>query len=566
MPAPPCSPAGAVLECAGANELRCDERGEIVSTTCEHVCVEPAGCLRCEPSSIACADDRTLVECSADGAAASERACGPSERCVGARCADLCAEARARADYLGCEYWGSPLPNPLLPPEGFSFAVAIANGHAFEANVEISSGGSSVATAVVPGGETSVIPLPWIEALSRRSDRTAIVPNGAYRIVSDVPVTVTQWNPLEYRSTDADRARGEWRCASETNDASLLLPVHALGTSHLAVSFAPLAFERAGVEPYGAELAARGNVVVVATEPGTTNVSITASAPLEGLEGEARIEPGETRSYTLAQGDALSLLVAEPRDEAECEPVGRRRQCSGAPLDPTGTSIDSDRPVAVFSGHECANVPFDRRACDHLEEQLLPVGALGRSYLFAPHYPFDRDAGVNLVRVISAAAGNTIRFEPALHAEVTLDAGAWVELMTSEPLRITGSGKLSIAAYSVGGEFDLTGPPAAGDPDLVLVAPEEQWQSSYLVLVPGSYTSAFATLIAPEGATVSVDGAALSEATAFGAYRVFHATFDAAAAVHRIEASAPVAATLHGYAPWTSYMHLGGLRVAQIPE
>jgi hypothetical protein len=34
--------------------------------------------------------------------------------------------------------------------------------------------------------------------------------------------------------------------------------------------------------------------------------------------------------------------------------------------DLTGSTIEADHPVAVYVGHDCTNVPFDRVACDHL--------------------------------------------------------------------------------------------------------------------------------------------------------------------------------------------------------
>ena len=47
--------------------------------------------------------------------------------------------------------------------------------------------------------------------------------------------------------------------------------------------------------------------------------------------------------------------------------------------DLTGSIINADQPVAVFGGHDCAYVPYDQAACDHLEEQLLPNETLGHA-------------------------------------------------------------------------------------------------------------------------------------------------------------------------------------------
>ena len=52
--------------------------------------------------------------------------------------------------------------------------------------------------------------------------------------------------------------------------------------------------------------------------------------------------------------------------------------------DLTGTKIVTDKPISVFSGHECANVPYDTYACDHLIEQIPPTALWGQVYYTAP--------------------------------------------------------------------------------------------------------------------------------------------------------------------------------------
>ncbi len=41
--------------------------------------------------------------------------------------------------------------------------------------------------------------------------------------------------------------------------------------------------------------------------------------------------------------------------------------------DLTGTRITSSKPLSVFSGSDCANVPQNIRDCDHLIEQVPPT-------------------------------------------------------------------------------------------------------------------------------------------------------------------------------------------------
>ena len=63
-----------------------------------------------------------------------------------------------------------------------------------------------------------IITLPWVQALYSGYQASEIVPDGAYRLRTDRPVTVYQYNPLEYNTGSG---------FTYTNDASLLLPVTA---------------------------------------------------------------------------------------------------------------------------------------------------------------------------------------------------------------------------------------------------------------------------------------------------------------------------------------------------
>jgi hypothetical protein len=48
--------------------------------------------------------------------------------------------------------------------------------------------------------------------------------------------------------------------------------------------------------------------------------------------------------------------------------------------DLSGTEIVSDKPIAVFSGHECADIPIGNHWCDHIVEQQTPVNMWGKRF------------------------------------------------------------------------------------------------------------------------------------------------------------------------------------------
>ena len=49
--------------------------------------------------------------------------------------------------------------------------------------------------------------------------------------------------------------------------------------------------------------------------------------------------------------------------------------------DLTGTVIRTNKPIAVYSGHECGNVPVYISSCSHLVEQMPPVRVWGYCYI-----------------------------------------------------------------------------------------------------------------------------------------------------------------------------------------
>ena len=49
-------------------------------------------------------------------------------------------------------------------------------------------------------------------------------------------------------------------------------------------------------------------------------------------------------------------------------------------LDYTGAYISSDGPIAVYSGHECADVPVGVGFCNHIVVGVPPIASLGTTF------------------------------------------------------------------------------------------------------------------------------------------------------------------------------------------
>lgn len=550
--------------CDGASDMPTSATD--CKTSDEH-CAPGLGCRVCTPGTGRC-DGETPELCRSDGSAYDRgSACDTSAglRCSVDGCVDLCARAAETHSYLGCEYWPTTLRNGVISGT-FEFAVVVANPQLVPAEVVVDGPVlPSIEVTVAPGG-LEVITLPWNDAL--RGDGTSppasvLSVAGGYRLRSDVPVAVTQFNPLTFQLPTHCVERD---CFSYSNDASLLLPTHVLTGSYLAMSRASHVLRVDGVEG-----GAPGLLAIVGTSETPTSVEVRVTAPtLAGASGTdpAPVVPGTPATFVLGRGDVLQLLSEVPvgcaaaRTETDGSTV--LEYCDpGADFDLTGTEIRADAPVAVFSGHECTFVPFDRWACDHLEEQLFPVESLGVD-LFVPGTHAIRPGEPNLLRLVSAADDNVVRFEPPLDgvpATTTLDRGEWLEVEIFAPVWARGSGPMLGAVFLVGQDYRglrTAGTMAVGDPAMALVVPSEQFRDRYTILAPDTYVESWVDVAIPVGGYVTVDGSVLRtmpiDATSMS---VAHVRIRSG--VHELVGTAPFGLYVSGLAPYTSYYAPGGM-------
>ncbi len=549
------------------------------STDCARdgrACAPRLGCVACVPNTVSC-DGETVVVCNAEGSAQT-RADAPCDAAAGLRCSregcvDLCARAIEEQSYVGCAYWAVTTTNPELAPE-FELALAVANPNLVPARVVLTRGGVEVASRLVAPGALETLPLPRVESLVTAREASVRERDGAYRVTSDVPVVVTQWNPLEFRlerdcAEEPPGSAGDGRCFSFTNDASLLLPESVLSGNYLVVSRATF-----GASIGGAALASHpGFVAIVAVDEGTTPLEIVANGHIAGTRDGtfAPMAPGESRTVSLERGEVLELVSAIP--PAPCPGVERSEEAGGMTItycdpgvdyDLTGTILRANGRIAVVSGHACAFVPYDRWACDHLEEQLFPATALGQSVLVTVTEPLRGEP--NIIRIVSAGADNAITLEPPVVPTFRLGLGEHAELEITGDVRVVGTEPLLVAQFLVGQDYAGlgSGRSGLGDPAMALAIPEAQFRRSYTFLTPATYSRSYVSVIRPEGLRVVIDDHLVTdyrriEGTVFETARV-----RVEGGVHRIDANAPFGIIVYGFGSYTSYLVPGGLDLRRI--
>ncbi|MBL8602290.1 MAG: IgGFc-binding protein [Myxococcales bacterium] len=542
------------IYCNGAESYQCTESGQVINrqacTGAALTCVAGIGCRVCTPQQSRCNPDmaQQIQTCSNDGMRwinGATCAVDEGQSCTGGVCADRCSSSATGRSYLGCDYWPTITANSQLD-SNFEFAVVLSNPQSYAVRATITGGALQQPRVVeLTPGSVQTVPLPWVDelvAFDRRAPgcrgpgdpgcdygvmpaRSTLRRNGAYHVHSNGPIAAYQFNPLNF-----SRSGGYY---SFTNDASLLLPQGVL-TNRYIVSTWP------NWSPAGSTVTAGGFATIVAVSGESTMVTVRPTSAVAAGAGVPAIARGATGTFSLQPGDAVQL-------------VG-----SGAG-DLSGTVIEATNPIAVFVGHDCTNVPTNRPACDHLEEQLFPNETWGRDYFVSGLR--DRGTTQSVIRIISQAANNTLTFDPpSVRAPATLGQGQVLEFATSDHFRVQGTQAFLVSQYMIGQGPATLGGSGAGDPAMVFEVPVQQYRTSYDFLVPSTYQSNFINVVAPMGTTLTMDDQPFrGSMSVVSGYSIY--TLPIQPGAHRIRAGGNQAfgIKVYGIASYTSYMYPGGL-------
>lgn len=407
--------------------------------------------------------------------------------------------AMAASDSQGSEFWLA-FPGNLGAEE---LTLFLTGSSTTTGTVSIPSLSFSESFSITPGTVSSVaIPL------AAQLETSNTVEDLGIHVTSGAEISVYGLNRVQF-----------------TTDAYLGLPVDILGTSYIALGFGNVDVNN------GTQLA------VVGTQAGTT-VNIT---PTVATDGHAA---GTTYAIALGQGQTYQL-----------------RNTDSAPADLSGTIITADKPIAVFGGQQCANIPDGNTfACDHVVEQLPPTTTWGKSFV---SMPLATRVGGDTFRIVASQSATTVTINGATAA--TLGAGQVHQQIIDGPARISSDKPILVAQYSNGSTFD----DVVSDPFMMLIPPFEQFLASYTVTTPATGFSAnYINLVVPDGAvgSVALDGTAVPAASysAIGSSGFKGAQVSVALGSHTLSGPLPFGAFMYGFAEFDSYGYPGGFSLAPI--
>ncbi len=293
---------------------------------------------------------------------------------------ETCEDAAAAMTSVGCDFFMADLDNHT-PSDPSTYAVVVSNPHEDQsANVSVYTGeGASIYNVNLAAGALQVIEVTCSGSCLEQPaqiEEQGIKIGAGFRLTSDVPVLAYQWNPYG------------WDLYS--TDASLLIPVTSLDGTYIVAAW--------GYGPWIEVSGLSSQVTVVATEDDTT-IKFIPATDVPSLNGVGPIAAGvESEAYQLDAYDVIAIRAVAVN------------------ADLTGTVVQADKPVVVFGGHGCANVPDNTyQACDHVEEQILPLAAWGTKTILArpaPRGGCSAEADQVLWRIIAGVDDMTVTFDP----------------------------------------------------------------------------------------------------------------------------------------------------------
>jgi len=623
----------------------------------------------CFPGTSQCKSSSVQQACSQQGkwqdsACSTQANMGPLAECLGGVCVDECADAAALKSYFGCEYWSAVQDNAIGSfftgvgggvRQGTSpslFAFVAANRSAQSATLTVTrwlNGAEQVAATVTVPPRTdpqtrglAVVYVPWqsIGAYNASSASSTGKERFGYRVNSSRPVALYQFNPLdsvkagnvacnaaegatdnkctEDATTGVCRTvNGSKRCHYYTysNDASLLLPLHILGTSYVAV--APSHVKSRSPKFFGGwnEYNVYNTHLTVVATADNTQVTLASRAKLVSGGGVSVPAKGGQQVYVLNRYDVLQVATdndtniqcaADPGDIWGSDELCRVNN------DLSGSLVTSSAPVAVFGGSGCNFVPYSTYACDHLEEQVFPFSSWGKSFVATRSHPLRvsdtafasaGNAAPDYYKLVASCpasqcpAGTTVLLSDAASqytvlppgsgngciagtalgnaaAPCRLMGGSFVEFSTKSSFTVETDQPVAVAQFFAGQDATGGSPaPVQGDPSMILLPPAEQWRSSYTVLAAPGIRDNYLGLAIDDSKVqeVRVDGVPVTGFTQVGTttFKVLNApvsvgthTVDVVARPGEPASGAGV--TVYGFDAYVSYGYAGGLDLKSI--
>lgn len=411
-------------------------------------------------------------------------------------CTSICAFSQYNT--TGTEFWLSYMQN-FDDPENTQLYMTSDVGATGTASIP-GTGWSQ--TFTIPANGSVYILIPAAQNAAVDVGNTVI--NKGVHIVSNNTIAVYSANQRDASS-----------------DATLVLPVHALGDSYI-------------INTYSTFSSQPSQFVIVGVQ-NNTSVQIIPSAAVTG-------GVGANVPFTVTLNTGQVYMVKSSGD------------LTGSSV--TATNTGNCNNFAVFAGNQCANVPLSCSYCDHLYEQMIPLKAWGKEYVTVPLMTRNGDQ----YRILASENATTININGG--AGININAGQFYETMLTSASYIVGNNPISVAQYSRGTSCDGV----TSDPFMIMLSPVEQ-TLDYIVFQAFNTTAInqfYTNLVCetPYTSTVQLDGASITGWAAVASNPSYsYARKTLTQGTHVITCSEGVLSTVYGFGNVESYGYLAGANI-----
>jgi hypothetical protein len=271
-----------------------------------------------------------------------------------------------------------------------------------------------------------------------------------------------------------------------------------------------------------------------------------------------------TTTVTITPAAAAGSRPAGVPYTVELKPFDAYQLRSSGDL--TGSLIEADRPIAVFGGNSCANIPNQETGfCDHVVEQLTPVSTWGDEALTVPLAT--RTLG-DTFRIMADRNGTRVQLEGASPESFTLNGGEFAERNLTGSYRISADAPILVSQFSNGSQWD----DSTSDPFMMLIPSADRFIKAYTFATPGTgFPINYANIVAMSAdllaGAVRLDGVPLDASaftqlpgTAFSAAQV-----PISVGTHTLTSANPVGLYVYGYESFDSYGYPGGFSADDEP-
>ncbi len=412
------------------------------------------------------ADLHTVIDCNGNVVAqcAGDQGCDIST----VTCVNACDAAVNNKQSVGCEYFATDMDSMMA---GYCFAAFVANTWNTPAKISVEHQGSPLAIETfaripvgqgqglsfspynaatgLPPGEVAILfltgqqgaapncPVPPAAKPSLTGTRVST----SFRIQTDVPVVAYQINPFGGGSV-------------AVTGASLLLPTSAWDTNYIAVN----AYKQDIANP---------SLNIIAKEDNTT-VTMVPVVPVIGGNGLPSGATNVPMSFTIHAGQNAQFTQA-----AEL----------------SGSVIQANKPIGFMAGHKCMRAPFGVAFCDHGEQMIPPIPALGNEYVGVMYRP--RSGEPAMWRMIGAVDGTQLSWSTPVGGPATLNRGQILEFNTGVPFVVKSQDNnhpFMLFTYMAGSQWQqLSDSSGHGDVDFVISVPPDQYMSRYVFFTDPTY-------------------------------------------------------------------------------